>query len=205
MKEVGENLLKSSRYTFKKSLVVFTLLIAGTVIGLNYSQSIAETPHVYHKDIEIIPDPNNPNLFTFIGNACVDSKGQVINPKVMLYSDMEQKPLHLTHVFFSDECFGAVEKIRANDPDSIEAKLVSYGDYSIIKELEIKIDDLKTLQTQQQDDLMEVNPNNFQHPQEYIDTKREKSDALWITQKQLQQETAKYYEILRYLHPSVEP
>jgi len=34
---------------------------------------------------------------------------------------------------------------------------------------------------------------------------REKSDALWITQKQLQQETAKYYEILRYLHPSVEP
>ncbi len=205
MKEVGENLLKSSRFTFKKSLVVFTLLIAGTVIGLNYSQSIAETPHVYHKDIEIIPDPNNPNLFTFIGNACVDSKGQVINPKVMLYSDMEQKPLHLTHVFFSDECFGAVEKIRANDPDSIEAKLVSYGDYSIIKELEIKIDDLKTLQTQQQDDLMEVNPNNFQHPQEYIDTKREKSDALWITQKQLQQETAKYYEILRYLHPSVEP
>jgi len=205
LKEVGENLLKSSRYTFKKSLVVFTLLIAGTVIGLNYSQSIAETPHVYHKDIEIIPDPNNPNLFTFIGNACVDSKGQVINPKVMLYSDMEQKPLHLTHVFFSDECFGAVEKIRANDPDSIEAKLVSYGDYSIIKELEIKIDDLKTLQTQQQDDLMEVNPNNFQHPQEYIDTKREKSDALWITQKQLQQETAKYYEILRYLHPSVEP
>jgi len=205
LKEVGENLLKSSRFTFKKSLVVFTLLIAGTVIGLNYSQSIAETPHVYHKDIEIIPDPNNPNLFTFIGNACVDSKGQVINPKVMLYSDMEQKPLHLTHVFFSDECFGAVEKIRANDPDSIEAKLVSYGDYSIIKELEIKIDDLKTLQTQQQDDLMEVNPNNFQHPQEYIDTKREKSDALWITQKQLQQETAKYYEILRYLHPSVEP
>jgi len=34
---------------------------------------------------------------------------------------------------------------------------------------------------------------------------RKKSDALWKTQKLLQQETAKYYEILRYLHPSVDP
>jgi len=208
LKEVGENLHKSSRFTFKKSLVVFTLLIAGTVIGLNYSQSIAETPHVYHKDIEIIPDPNDPTLFTFIGNACVDSKGEILDPKVMLYSDMEQKPLHLTHVFYSDECFGAVEKIRANDPDSIEAKLEAYGDYSIIKEIEIKIEDLKILQDQQQEELKEVSTSTFQanvNHQEYIDAMREKSDALWITQKQLQQETAKYYEILRYLHPSVEP
>ena len=126
----------------------------------------------------------------------------------MLYSDIEQKPLWLTHVFHSDECFGAVEKIRANDPDSIEAKLVSYGDYSIIKEMEIKIEDLKNLQDQQQEELKEVSSSTFQvnvNHQEYIDAMREKSDALWITQKQLQQETAKYYEILRYLHPSVEP
>ena len=208
LKEVGETLHKSSRFNSKKSLVVFTLLIAGTVIGLNYSQSIAETPRVYHKDIEIIPDPNNPNLFTFIGNACVDSKGEILDPKVMLYSDMEQKPLHLTNVFFSDECFGAVEKIRANDPDSIEAKLVAYGDYSVIQNMEIKIDDLKTLQNKQQDELKEVSSSNFKanvNHQEYIDAKREKSDALWITQKQLQQETAKYYEIMRYLHPTVEP
>ncbi len=126
----------------------------------------------------------------------------------MLYSDIEQKPLWLTHVFHSDECFGAVEKIRANDPDSIEAKLVSYGDYSIIKEMEIKIEDLKNLQDQQQEELKEVSSSTFQvnvNHQEYIDAMREKSDALWITQKQLQQETAKYYEIIRYLHPSVEP
>jgi len=80
----------------------------------------------------------------------------------MLYSDIEQKPLWLTHVFHSDECFGAVEKIRANDPDSIEAKLVSYGDYSIIKEMEIKIEDLKNLQDQQQEELKEVSSSTFQ-------------------------------------------
>lgn len=175
-------------------------------MGFNYTQSIAQTPNVYHKEIEIIPDPNDPNLFTFIGSACVDAKGDVLDPKVILYSDMEQKPLWLTHVFSSDECFGAVEKIRANDPDSIEAKLVAYGDYSLIKEMEEKIEDLKTLQNQQQKELMEISSDKFpENHQKYIDTMREKADALWKTQKLLQQETAKYYEILRYLHPSVEP
>ena len=126
----------------------------------------------------------------------------------MLYSDIEQKPLWLTHVFHSDECFGAVEKIRANDPDSIEAKLVSYGDYSIIKEIENRIDDLKTLQVQQHEELKEVSSSNFKanvNHQEYIDAMKQKADALWTTQHQLQQETAKYYEIMRYLHPIGEP
>lgn len=206
MKGVGENLHKSSRFNSKKSLVVFTLLIAGTIMGLNYSQSIAQTPHVYNKEIEIIPDPHNPNLFSFIGNACVDSKGEILDPKVMLYSDLEQKPLWLTQVFYSNECFGAVEKIRANDPASIKAKVVAYGDYSVIKEMEINIENLKILQNQQQQELKEVSSDKFpENFQAYIDTMREKSDALWKTQKLLQQETAKYYEILRYLHPSVEP
>ena len=177
-------------------------------MGLNYSQSMAQTPHVYHKEIEIIPDLHEPNLYTFIGNACVDAKGEILNPKVMLYSDIEQKPLRLTNVFHSNECFGAVEKIRANDPDSIEAKLVAYGDYSVIQEMEIKIENLKILQDKQQEELKEVTSSTFKanvNHQEYIDAVKEKSDALWITQKQLQQVTAKYYETLRYLHPSVEP
>jgi len=96
-------------------------------LWLNHLQISAQTPDVYHREIEIIPDPHNPNLYSFIGNVCVDSKGEILDPKVILYSDMEQKPLWLTHVFYSNECFGAVEKIRANDPDSIKAEVVSYG------------------------------------------------------------------------------
>ena len=208
LKEVGENLHNSSGSYSKKSIIVVTLLMAGVVIGLNYSQSTAQTPHVYHKEIEIIPDPLEPDLYTFIGNACVDAKGEVLNPKVMLYSDIEQKPLWLTNVFQSNECFGTVEKIRANDPNSIKAKLVAYGDYSTIQEMERKIEDLKILQDKQQEELKKVTSSTFKanvNHQEYIDTVKEKSDALWITQKQLKEVTAKYYETLRYLHPSVEP
>ena len=202
MKEVGENLDKSTRIYSKKLLVVFSLLIAGIVFGLNYSQSIAETPHVYDKEIEIIPDPNDPKLFTFIGSACVDSKGEIIDPKVMLYSDLEQKPLWLTHVFHSNECFGAVEKIRANDPDSIEAEIVAYGNYTVIKEMEEKIEELENESNKLQLEIRELNPRDFDQHNQYINEMREISDTLFKTQKLLQKETAKYYEIMRYLHPS---
>jgi len=205
LKEVGANLHKSTRIDSKK-LIVFTLLSVTIVMGLYYSQSIAETPRVYNKEIEIIPDPHVPNLFTFIGNACVDSKGEILDPKVILSSDIEEKPLWLTQVFYSEECFAAVEKIRAYDPDSIKAKLVAYGDYSMIKEIEENIEELKILQTQQQKELKEITSEKFPKDfNKHIDATREKSDALWKTQKELQKETAKYYEILRYLHPSVEP
>jgi len=204
LKEVGANLHKST-ITYSKKIIVFTLLAVTIVMGLYYSQSMAETPRVYNKEIEIIPDPHDPNLFTFIGTACVDSKGEILDPKVILSSDMEEKPLWLTQVFHSEECFAAVEKIRAHDPDSIKAKLVSYGDYSMIKEIEENIEELKILQAQQQQELKEISSDKFPKDfRKHIDTMREKSDALWKTQKLLQQETAKYYEILRYLHPSVE-
>ncbi len=202
MKEVGENLDKSTRIYSKKLLVVFSLLIAGIVFGLNYSQSIAETPHVYDVEIEIIPDLHDPKLFTFVGSACVDSKGEIMDPKVMLYSDLEQKPLWLKHVFHSNECFGAVEKIRANDPDSIEAEIVAYGNYTVIKEMEEKIEELENTSNKLQLEIRELNPRDFDQHNQYINEMREISDALFKTQKLLQKETAKYYEIMRYLHPS---
>jgi len=202
LKEVGENLDKSSRIYSKKLLVVFSLLIAGIVFGLNYSQSIAETPHVYDVEIEIIPDLHDPKLFTFVGSACVDSKGEIIDPKVMLYSDLERKPLWLTHVFHSNECFGAVEKIRANDPDSIEAEIVAYGNYTVIREMEEKIEELENESNKLQLEIRELNPRDFDQHNQYINEMREISDTLFKTQKLLQKETAKYYEIMRYLHPS---
>ena len=202
MKEVGENLDKSTRIYSKKLLVVFSLLIAGIVFGLNYSQSIAETPHVYDVEIEIIPDLHDPKLFTFVGSACVDSKGEIIDPKVMLYSDLERKPLWLTHVFHSNECFGAVEKIRANDPDSIEAEIVAYGNYTVIREMEEKIEELENESNKLQLEIRELNPRDFDQHNQYINEMREISDTLFKTQKLLQKETARYYEIMRYLHPS---
>jgi len=193
------------KFPSKKKLVVLTLLTIATVMSLTYSQSTAQTPHIYHEEIEIIQGKINPKLFTFIGSACVDSKGEIINPKVMLYSDLEQKPLTLINVFNSDECFGAVQKILANDPESIEAKIISYGDNSVIKEMEKNIEELKDLQTQQQRAMMELNPRDFDLHNQYINEMREISDSLFNTQKLLQQETAKYYETQRYLHPTVEP
>jgi len=187
----------------KKLLVVFTLFTVTLVMGLTYSQTEAETPSIYHKDIEIIPDPNRPGVFNFVGNVCVDSDGEIMDPKVMLYSDLEQLPLWLNHVYSSDECFGAVQKINANDPDSIHAKIVSYGNYSVIEDMEQKIEELKSLQTQQQEELQKIRSDKFyEKHQDQIDDMRRVSDSLFLTQKELQKETADYYNTLAYLHPS---
>ncbi len=187
----------------KKLLVVFTLFAVTLVMGLNYSQSIAETPNIYHKDIEIIPDPNRPGLYNFVGNVCVDSDGDIMDPKVMLYSDLEQLPLWLNHVYKSDECFGAIQKINANDPDSIYAKIVSYGNSTVIEEMEQKIEELKSLQAQQQEEVKKIRSDKFYDKhQDQIDDLRRVTDRMFETNKQLQKETADYYNTMAYLHPS---
>jgi hypothetical protein len=189
-----------------KILGVSAVLLTITVLAIDYSQSDAETPKVYNKEIQIIPDKLNPKLFTFVGNACVDAKGGILNPKVMLYSDLEQKPLWLVNVFGSNECFGAVQKILANDPDSIEAKIIAYGDYSIIQDMEKKIEELKILQSEQQQELKVLSDEKF--PKDFnlhIDKIRKVADRLFETQKSLQKETADYYNTMRYLHPSDMP
>jgi hypothetical protein len=187
----------------KKLLVVFTLFAVTLVMGLNYSQSIAETPNIYHKDIEIIPDPNMPGLYNFVGNVCVDSDGEIMDPKVMLYSDLEQLPLWLNHVYKSDECFGAIQKINANDPDSIYAKIVSYGNSTVIEEMEQKIEELKSLQAQQQEEVKKIRSDKFYDKhQDQIDDLRRVTDRMFETNKQLQKETADYYNTMAYLHPS---
>ena len=149
------------KFNSKKLFVVLTLFTVTLVMGLTYSQTEAETPNIYHKDIEIIPDPNRDGVFNFIGNVCVDSDSEIMDPKVMLYSDLEQLPLWLNHVYSSDECFGTVQKINANDPDSIHAKIVSYGNYSVIEDMEQKIEELKSLQAQQQEELQKIRSDKF--------------------------------------------
>lgn len=195
--------MHNMKFNSKKFLVFLSLFAVTLVMGLNYSQSIAETPNIYHKDIEIIPDPNRDGVFNFIGNVCVDSDSEIMDPKVMLYSDLEQLPLWLNHVYSSDECFGAVQKINAIDPDSIHAKIVSYGNYSVIEDMEQKIEELKSLQAQQQEELQKIRSDKFYDKhQDQIDDLRRVSDRMFETQKELQKETADYYNTLAYLHPS---
>jgi len=206
MNGIDMSLHKFTRYNIMKILGMSAVLLTITVLAIDYSQSDAETPKVYNKEIQIIPDKLNPKLFTFVGNACVDAKGGILNPKVMLYSDLEQKPLWLVNVFGSNECFGAVQKILANDPDSIEAKIIAYGDYSIIQDMEKKIEELKILQSEQQQELKVLSDEKF--PKDFnlhIDKIRKVADRLFETQKSLQKETADYYNTMRYLHPSDMP
>lgn len=195
--------MHNMKFNSKKLFVILTLFAVTLVIGLNYSQTTAETPNIYHKDIEIIPDPNRDGVFNFIGNVCVDSDSEIMDPKVMLYSDLEQLPLWLNHVYSSDECFGAVQKINAIDPDSIHAKIVSYGNYSVIEDMEQKIEELKSLQAQQQEELQKIRSDKFYDKhQDQIDDLRRVSDRMFDTQKELQKETADYYNTLAYLHPT---
>jgi len=121
----------------------------------------------------------------------------------LLISDLETKTLQLVHVFYSDECFGAVEKIRASDPDSIHLKLVSFGDNSQIKGTQAEIEDLRKQLEKEQRELSETKKKIFDNHQDYIDAVHAKAEKLWITEKQLQHKTAQFYEMMSYLHPDV--
>jgi len=189
----------------QKSLIFFIPVITASAIILSVSFVIAQQPIVYFSETEIIEDSKRENGYIFIGNVCASSK-EILDPKVLLISDFETKTLQLIHVFHSKECFGAVERIRASDPDSIHVQIVSFGDNSQIQVMQTEIEDLEKQLEKQQEELKEVSKSTFQpnvNHQEYIDAKREKADALWITEKQLQHKTAQFYEMMSYLHPDL--
>jgi len=121
----------------------------------------------------------------------------------MVISDMEKKPLQLTKVFHSDECFGAVEKIRAKDPNSIVTKLVTYELKDVVNEKENTIKNLKALMEKQQKELKVILDEKFPADghRKHIEDLRKKSDELWATQKLLQEKTAQYYSMREYHHP----
>jgi len=182
---------------------IFLLSVAigiGLAVGITHTS--AQQENVTFEELEIIPDPNRENLYTYIFNVC-DNNFAIEDPKIMVISDMEKKLIQLTKVFHSDECFGAVEKIRAIDPDSIITKLVTFELPEVVDAKENAIEDLRELQKKQQKELRETLNEKFPEGsiQEHRDKVREISDRLWATQKLLQEKTAQYYTMQDYHHP----
>jgi hypothetical protein len=182
---------------------IFLLSVAigiGLAVGITHTS--AQQENITFEELEIIPDPNRENLYTYIFNVC-DNNFAIEDPKIMVISDMEKKPLQLNQVFNSDECFGAVEKIRAKDPDSIVTKLITFELKETTDAKEKAIEDLKILQVKQQKELRETLNEKFPEGsiQEHKDKVREISDRLYATQKLLQDKTAQYYTMQDYHHP----
>lgn len=188
----------------KKSLIVLTSVIT---VGLIASVSVgsALSPEVFVQELEILKDPNRDDVYTYVFNVCVDEAGDGIDsirdPTMLITSDKDTRRLQLARVFLANECVGGVEKIRADDPNSIKAEIVTFGNQDKIHEMEQRIEDLKTKAEQEQQELQVIMATNYPHHQDYIDAMKEQTDKLWLTRKQLQTTTEQYYQIMRYIHP----
>jgi len=160
----------------------------------------AQLPTFEFEELEIIEDPNRPGYYSYIFNFC-DNAFAVEDPRFMVVSDLEKKPMQLTGVFYSDNCYGAVEKIRANDPDSIRVELVFYEDSNQIDNFEEKIAKMTAEVDKLRQELKITMETNYPTHQAYIDATKAKSDELWGARKQLQHLTAQYYEMMSFYHP----
>ncbi len=184
------------------SKIFLLSVVIGIGLAVGITHTSAQQENITFEELEIIPDPNRENLYTYIFNVC-DNNFAIEDPKIMVISDMEKKLIQLTNVFHSDECFGAVEKIRAKDPDSIVTKLVTFELPEAVDAKENAIEDLRELQKKQQKELRETLNEKFPEGSisEHRDKVREISDRLWATQKLLQDKTAQYYTMRDYHHP----
>ena len=181
---------------YLKLLLSVSVLVASLMI-VNVT---AQLPTFEFEELEIIEDPNRPGYYSYIFNFC-DNAFAVEDPRFMVVSDLEKKPMQLTGVFYSDNCYGAVEKIRANDPDSIRAELVFYEDSNQIDNFEEKIDKMTAEVDKLRQELKITMDTNYPTHQAYIDATKVKSDELWGARKQLQHLTAQYYEMMSFYHP----
>jgi len=181
---------------YLKLLLSVSVLVASLMI-VNVT---AQLPTFEFEELEIIEDPNRPGYYSYIFNFC-DNAFAVEDPRFMVVSDLEKKPMQLTGVFYSDNCYGAVEKIRANDPDSIRAELVFYEDSNQIDSFEEKIAKMTAEVDKLRQELKITMETNYPTHQAYIDATKVKSDELWGARKQLQHLTAQYYEMMSFYHP----
>lgn len=188
----------------KKSLL---LLISFLSVGLIVSISVgsALSPEVFVQELEILKDPNRDDVYTYVFNVCVDEAGDgmdsIRDPTIIITSDKDTRRLQLERIFLANECVGGVEKIRADDPNSIKAEIVTFGNQDKIFEMEQRIEELQRNAEQEQQELQVIMSTNYPHHQDYIDAMKEQTDKLWLTRKQLQTITEQYYQMMRYIHP----
>ncbi len=183
-----------------KILLISVALGIALIVGVSQTDAIQE--NITFEELEILPSPNRENLYTYIFNVCI-GETSIEDPKIMVISDMERKGLQLTQVFNSDQCFGAVENIRAKDPDSIRTELVTYEIHANVEDKRNQIEILKTNQERLQIQLRDEISNKF--PEGSVTEHREKireiSDALGNTNQRLQDLTAQFYAMQEFHHP----
>ncbi len=189
----------------KKSLLLLTPLLIAVGLFVGISVVSAQSPEVFVQELEILKDPNRDDVYTYVFNVCIDEAGDgmdsIRDPSIIITSDRENRILQLERVFLANECVGGVSKIRADDPNTLRAKILTYGNNDKLVEMEQRIKDLKVQAEQQQQELRVIMQTNFPHHQDYIDAMNEQTDKLWQTRRQLQTTTEQYYEIMRYIHP----
>ena len=189
----------------KKSLVILaTVLVAiGTIVSISVTS--AASPEVFIQELEILKQPNRDDRYTYVFNVCVDEAGDgmdsIRDPTILISSDKEDRRLQLTRVFLANECVGATERIRADDPNSIKATVVTFANQDKIKDIENRLKELQEQAEQENRKLQEVMSKKYPHHQDYIDAMNEQSDELYVVRKQLQAATEQYYQIMRYHHP----
>jgi hypothetical protein len=189
----------------KKSLLLLTPLIIAVGLFVGISVVSAQSPEVFVQELEILKDPNRDDVYTYVFNICIDEAGDgmdsVRDPTIIITSDKDTRRLQLERVFLANECVGGVEKIRADDPNSIKAKILTYGNQDKIFEMEQRIEELKRKAEQENKELKVIMSTNYPKHQDYIDAMKEQTDKLWLTRKQLQTTTEQYYQMMRYIHP----
>jgi len=189
----------------KKSLLVLTPILIAVGLFVGISVVSAQSPEVFVQELEILKDPNRDDVYTYVFNICIDEAGDgmdsIRDPTIIVTSDKDTRRLQLERVFLANECVGGVEKIRADDPNSIQAEILTYGNQDKIFEMEQRIEELKRKAEQEQQELKVIMSTNYPNNQDYIDAMKEQTDKLWLTRKQLQTTTEQYYQIMRYIHP----
>ncbi len=189
----------------KKSIVILaSILVAiGTIVSISVGS--AASPEVFVQEIEIIKQPNWEDRYTYVFNVCVDEAGDgmdsIRDPTIIITSDKETRRLQLDRIFLANECVGGVERIRADDPNSIKANIVTFGNQDLIKDTENRLKELQAQAERENRELKQILGTNYPNHQAYIDATNEQSDKLYVTRKQLQAATEQYYQMMRYLHP----
>jgi len=186
--------LSNSLYP-KLLLSVFVLVASLTIVNVT-----AQLPAFEFVELQIIEDPHRPGLYSYIFNFC-DNAFDVEDPRFLIISDVEKIPMHLSGVFHDDRCYGAVEKIRANDPDSIRVELVSFQDENQIDNFEERIAKQQATVDRLRQELTTTMAAVYPHHQDFLDATRLASDALWDARKELQHLNAQYYEMMSVFHP----
>ena len=88
----------------KKPIIGISITVIAILLVANVSISIAQEPEIFFKDIQIIPGTvQKTDMWTVIFSVCVDGPGdgvdQVFDPRILVSSDIEKRPMQLINVF----------------------------------------------------------------------------------------------------------